>query len=119
MIQTLQMKWLWLFALNIAACVSGNWSCVGQEDTNNARREEREKNLRIAMDLKRQAERATHADKEGLLQRAETFFQKVQLPLFRSASSSERLVIVTYTWSMILSGTICISLVRLSKKNIV
>lgn len=76
-----------MVSVNVAACVCGNWSCVGQEDTNNARREEREKNLRIAMDLKRQAGRASHAEKEGLLQRAQTFFQKVRGIWSRSMSN--------------------------------
>lgn len=48
-----------------------------QEDTNNGRREEREKNLRVAKDFRRQADEQSGAERDALMLKAEGFFQKV------------------------------------------
>lgn len=48
-----------------------------QDDTNRQRRKDREDNLRMANNLRRQADDQSGAERDALLQKAQTFFQKV------------------------------------------
>ena len=48
-----------------------------QDNTNKQRRTDRENNLRMANDLRRQADDNSGAERDALLQKAQTFFQKV------------------------------------------
>lgn len=48
-----------------------------QDDTSKQRRQEREKNLALAREFRRQADDASGAERDTLLQKAQTFFQKV------------------------------------------
>lgn len=51
---------------------------TSQDGTNQQRREEREKNLQIASDLRRQADEKSGAERDALELKAQTFFQKVR-----------------------------------------
>lgn len=59
-------------------CVGAPGSVSVQDDTNKQRREDREKNLRIAKDVRRQAEDKSGEERDALLLKAQTFFQKVR-----------------------------------------
>lgn len=48
-----------------------------QDDTSKHRRQEREKNLGFAKEFRRQADDASGAERDALLQKAQSFFQKV------------------------------------------
>lgn len=49
-----------------------------QDDTSKQRRQEREKNLDLAREFRRQADDASGAERDTLLQKAQSFFQKVR-----------------------------------------